>query len=144
MRSNDPARPDQWRSCMDPKTLRYAPTHEWAHLENGVCTVGITKFAVEQLTDVTHVELPKVGRSLRAKESMGEIESVKAVSDLYAPVGGEVVESNQAALEADPSLIAEDPYGRGWMVRIRVAPGTTLDHLLTLAQYEQQIASEGH
>jgi glycine cleavage system H protein len=129
---------------MDPKQLRYAPTHEWAHLDNGVCTVGITKFAVEQLTDVTHVELPKVGRQVTAKDPMGEIESVKAVSDLYAPVGGEVIENNQAALESDPSLIAADPYGKGWMVRIRVKPGTTLDHLLTPEKYEQQIASEGH
>src|SRR5687767_13390694 len=98
---------------MDPKQLRYAPTHEWAHLENGVCTVGITKFAVEQLTDVTHVELPKVGRQVQAGGAMGEIESVKAVSDIYAPVDGAVVENNQASLEADPGVIAADPYGRG-------------------------------
>jgi len=129
---------------MDPKQLRYAPTHEWAHLENGVCTVGISKFAVEQLTDVTHVELPKVGRQVQAKDPMGEIESVKAVSDIYAPVSGEVTETNQAALQADPTIISADPYGKGWMVRLRVAPGTKLDHLLTLQQYEQQVASEGH
>jgi len=120
---------------MDPKQLRYAPTHEWAHLENGVCTVGISKFAVEQLTDVTHVELPKVGRQVQAKDPMGEIESVKAVSDIYAPVSGEVTETNQAALQADPTIISADPYGKGWMVRLRVAPGTKLDHLLTLQQY---------
>src|SRR5262245_35389500 len=72
------------RSRMDPKQLRYAPTHEWAHLDNGVCTVGITQFAVEQLTDVTHVELPKPGRQVQARDPMGEIESVKAVSDIYA------------------------------------------------------------
>jgi glycine cleavage system H protein len=129
---------------MDPKQLRYALTHEWAHLENGICTVGITAFAVEQLTDVTHVELPKVGRQVRARDPMGEIESVKAVSDIYAPVDGAVAENNQAALEADPGVIAADPYGRGWMVRLRVAAGATLDHLMTLEQYEQQIASEGH
>ncbi len=129
---------------MDPKQLRYAPTHEWAHLDNGVCTVGITKFAVEQLTDVTHVELPKPGRKVTAKDSLGEIESVKAVSDIYAPVDGEVLENNQAALEDDPGLIAQDPYGRGWLVKLRTSPGTKLDHLLTYDQYEQQIASEGH
>jgi glycine cleavage system H protein len=128
---------------MDPKQLRYAPTHEWAHLADGVCTVGISQFAVEQLTDVTHVELPKVGRQVRAKDSMGEIESVKAVSDIYAPVDGEVAANNQAALEADPGIITADPYGQGWLVRLSVAPGTTLDHLLTYDQYQQQLASEG-
>jgi glycine cleavage system H protein len=129
---------------MDPKQLRYAPTHEWAHLDNGVCTVGITQFAVEQLTDVTHVELPKTGRQVQAKDPMGEIESVKAVSDIYAPVVGEVVENNEAALQADPSIITADPLGKGWMIKLRVAPGTTLDHLMTLEQYEKQIAAEGH
>src|SRR5262245_13498811 len=128
---------------MDPKEVRFAPTHEWASLVDNVCTVGISQFAVEQLTDVTHVELPKVGRMVKAGESMGEIESVKAVSDIYAPVEGEVIENNQAALEADPGLIAADPYGQGWMVRLSVKPRTTLDHLLTYDQYQKQIASEG-
>jgi glycine cleavage system H protein len=128
---------------MDPKTLRYARTHEWAHLDKGVCTVGITKFAVDQLTDVVYIELPDVGDHVFAGESFGEIESVKAVSDLYAPVSGEVVEINQALVE-DPSAVAEDPYGKGWMLKIKVEPGTTLDSLMTLADYEKQIASEGH
>src|SRR5437588_8694544 len=128
---------------MDPKSLRYATTHEWAALEGGICTLGITKFAVEQLTDVVYIELPDVGDHVFKGDSFGEIESVKAVSDLYSPVSGEVIEINKK-LENDPALIGNDPYGAGWMVKVRVEGGTTLDHLLTLEQYEKQIASEGH
>jgi glycine cleavage system H protein len=128
---------------MDPKSLRYAPTHEWASLDGDVCTIGITKFAVEQLTDVVYIELPDVGDHVFAKDGFGEIESVKAVSDLYAPVDGEVIAVNEAVVN-DPSLVADDPYGKGWMIRIKVERGTTLDHMMTLEQYEKQIASEGH
>jgi glycine cleavage system H protein len=129
---------------MDPKKLRYAPTHEWAYMEGNVCTVGITKFAVEQLTDVVYIELPDTGDNVFAGDSFGEIESVKAVSDLYSPVDGEVSAINEA-LVTDPSPIAKDPYGKGWMVKIKVEPGATLDKLMTLEQYEKQIASsDGH
>ena len=128
---------------MDPKTLRYAKSHEWAALQGDLCTVGITKFAVEQLTDVVYIELPEVGDHVFSGESFGEIESVKAVSDLYAPVNGEVVEINEKLLD-DPTAVTADPLGKGWMIKIRVEPGTTLDHLLTLDQYDQQIASEEH
>ena len=128
---------------MDPKTLRFAKTHEWAVLEGGICTVGITKFAVEQLTDIVYIELPDVGDHTFAGESFGEIESVKAVSDLYAPVNGEVAEINEKILD-DPTGVAKDPYGNGWMLKIKVEPGATLDHLMTLEQYEKQIASESH
>src|SRR5215468_7246646 len=127
-------------NSMDPKTLRYATTHEWSRLEGDVCTLGITKFAVEQLTDVVYVELPEVGDHVFQGESFGEIESVKAVSDLYSPVNGEVVTINEKIID-DPTKIAADPYGKGWMVKIKVEPGTTLDHLMTLAQYEKQISS---
>jgi glycine cleavage system H protein len=128
---------------MDPQTLRFAPTHEWAIQKGDVVTVGITQFAVEQLTDIVYVELPHVGDHVFAAESLGEIESVKAVSPLYAPVSGEVIEINEPLLE-DPSPITQDPYGKGWMVRIRIEEGTTLDKLLTWEQYQKQIASEGH
>src|ERR1700693_5369067 len=106
---------------MIPKNLRYASTHEWVGLEGDVCTVGITAFAVEQLTDVVFVELDKVGTKLKAGDKFGVIESVKAVSDLYAPVGGEVVATNDAIVK-DPSLVAADPFGQSWMVKIKVAP----------------------
>ena len=128
---------------MDPKNLRFATTHEWAHLEGDTCTVGITKFAVEQLTDVVYIELPDPGDHVFAGEGFGEIESVKAVSDLYAPVSGEVVAVNEKLLN-DPTVLTKDPYGKGWMVKIKVEPGTKLDDLMTLEQYEKQIASEGH
>ena len=128
---------------MDPKHLRFAPSHEWASLDGDTCTVGITKFAVEQLTDVVYIELPDVGDHTFAGEGFGEIESVKAVSDLYAPVDGEVIAVNEKLLN-DPTAVSTDPYGAGWMAKIKVEPKTTLDHLLTLEQYEKQIASEGH
>ena len=128
---------------MDPKNLRYAKSHEWASLQGDVCTVGITKFAVDQLTDVVYIELPDVGDHVFKGESFGEIESVKAVNDLYSPVDGQVAEINEKLVD-DPTIITGDPYGGGWMVKIKVEPGTTLDHLMTLEQYEQQIASEEH
>jgi glycine cleavage system H protein len=128
---------------MDLSKLRYAKSHEWADLQGDVCTVGITQFAIEQLTDVTNLELPKAGKKLEAGKPFGEIESVKAVFDLYAPVSGEVIEVNAAAA-ADPGLINQDPYGKGWMIKIKVALGTTLAHLMDLAQYEKQLAEEGH
>ncbi len=127
----------------DPKTLRYAKTHEWAKLEGDVCTLGITQFAVDQLTDLIYVELPDPGDHTFAGESFGEIESVKAVSDLYAPVNGEVIEINEKLID-DPGRLAKDPYGKGWMIKVRIEPGQNLDHLMTLEQYEKQIASEEH
>jgi glycine cleavage system H protein len=128
---------------MDLSKLRYAKSHEWADLQGDVCTVGITKFAVEQLTDVTNLELPKIGKKLEGGKPFGEIESVKAVFDLYSPVSGEVIEVNTAVAN-DPGLVNQDPYGKGWMIKIKVAPGTTLNHLMDLATYEKQLAEEGH
>ena len=135
---------------MDPALLYYAETHEWVSLDGEIATVGITQFAVDQLTDLVYVELPRVGRRLQAKEPFGEVESVKAVSDLYSPVAGEVIETNPL-LAVDPKTkqqdamkIAQDPYGTGWLIRLRVPPGTTVIHLLTLKQYNQQIAEEQH
>jgi glycine cleavage system H protein len=128
---------------MDLTTLRYAKSHEWARLDGDTCTVGITKFAVDQLTDVTYLKLPNVGAAVATDAPFGEVESVKAVSDLYSPVDGVVTAVNQKAVD-DPSLLTRDPYDLGWLIKVKVAPGTTLAHLLTLDRYEQQIASEGH
>jgi glycine cleavage system H protein len=128
---------------MNLTALRYAKSHEWAKADGGLVTVGITQYAVDQLTDVTHLQLPKVGAAVTAGKPFGEIESVKAVFDLYAPVTGEVAEVN-AALAADPAPINADCYGAGWMLKIRPAPGATLDHLMTKAQYDKQLAEEGH
>jgi glycine cleavage system H protein len=128
---------------MDPQALRYAPTHEWAGMDGDVCVVGITKFAVEQLTDIVYIDLPDVGDPVFAGKSFGEIESVKAVSDLYSPINGEIVAVNEKLIN-DPTIISQDPYGKGWMIKIKPDKGAGLDHLLTLQQYEKQIASEGH
>jgi glycine cleavage system H protein len=128
---------------MDAKTLKFATTHEWATIADGICTVGISQFAVDQLTDVVYIELPEVGDHVFQGESFGEIESVKAVSDLYSPVNGEVVEINEKLVD-DPTRITGDPYGKGWLAKIKVEPGVTLDHLMNLEQYEKQIASDDH
>ena len=127
-----------------PKDLRYSPTHEWAKMEGDLCTMGITKFAVEQLTDVVYIEIKKEsGDAVEAGDEFGEIESVKAVSGLYAPVGGTVTAVNQKIV-ADPASISADPYGAGWIIKLKLAAGTTLDKLLTPEQYEKQIASQAH
>jgi glycine cleavage system H protein len=130
---------------MVPKELRYAKTHEWARMEGDVCTVGITQFAVEQLTDVVAVELPRVGKPVVVSDEkgFGVIESVKAVSDLYAPVAGVVIDVNKAVAD-DPALVGADPYGKGWLIKIKIAPGAATGHLLTAQQYEAQIAEQGH
>ena len=124
---------------MDPKKLRYTTTHEWASLDGDLCTVGISQFAVEQLTDVVYLDLPDVGDHVFVGESFGEVESVKAVSDLNSPVNGEITAVNEKLIN-DPSAVASDPYGQGWLIKIKVEPGTTLDHLLTPEQYEKQLA----
>jgi glycine cleavage system H protein len=133
---------------MDPKSLRYAPTHEWASLSGGVVTLGITAFAAEQLGDVTLVDIKKPGTSVEANQSCGEIESVKSVSDIYAPVAGEIFENNNdainQALNGDSKALTTDPYGKFWLVKLRVAPGAALDNMLDLAGYERHLAAEGH
>jgi len=124
---------------MVPADLRYTKEHEWVRLEGDVATVGVTDFAADQLGDIVFVELPEVGRSLDQFAAFGVVESVKAVSDLFAPVSGEVAERN-AALAAKPELVNDDPFGAGWMIRLRIADATQLDGLLDPAGYEQLTA----
>ena len=128
---------------MDPTSLRYSKTHEWVSLADNIATVGITKFAADQLQDITFIKLPSVGAQLSADASFGEIETVKAVSDLYAPVAGEVVAVNDG-LSENPEPVTADPFSAGWLVRVRLAPGGNLSHLMTLADYEKQVESEPH
>ena len=128
---------------MDLNALRYAKSHEWSQLDGDIVTVGITQYAVDQLTDVTYLQLPKVGDAVTAGKPFGEIESVKAVFDLYAPVSGTVTEIN-SKLAAEPSAINLDCYGPGWMVKVKLGKGATLDHLMTKPQYDAQLAEEGH
>ncbi len=131
---------------MNPESLLYTETHEWVHVqdEDGhkVATVGISDFAVEQLTDLVFLELPQVGRRLQAGEEFGEVESVKAVSPLYSPVGGEVVAVNQG-LPEHLDRLSEDPFGEGWLIKVRLDDETSLARLLDYQAYRAQCA-EGH
>ena len=126
-----------------PAELRYTKEHEWAKVEGGRARIGITAFAQEQLGDVVFVELPKVGAKVSAMKTFGVVESVKAVSDLFAPVSGEVVEIN-AELPKKPETINTDPYGQGWMIVVKMANAKELDALLSAPEYEKLIASAGH
>ncbi len=126
---------------MDYAALRFASSHEWAKQDGDTVTVGVTAFAVEQLTDVTYLELPKVGKVCKAGDEFGVIESVKSTSSLYAPVAGEVIAVNDAATK-DTNIVNADPFGAGWLVKFKLTPGATLSHLLTKDQYDAQVS--GH
>ncbi|MBI1901813.1 MAG: glycine cleavage system protein GcvH [Planctomycetia bacterium] len=132
---------------LKPEELLYAETHEWVHVQpkgtDTIAVVGISAFAVEALTDLVFVQLPEVGRKVQAGKPFGEIESVKAVSDLYSPVDGEVVEVN-TKLPDRLEILSHDPYGEGWMVKIRVTDKSALGKLKNHAAYQQQCAEEGH
>ncbi len=124
---------------MVPTDLRYTKDHEWVRVEGDGATVGITEYATSQLGDIVFVELPAAGRSLAQGATFGVVESVKAVSDLFAPVSGVVTEGNEA-LAGEPELVNTDPYGAGWMVRLRVTDLAELDELLDPAAYDALIA----
>ena len=126
-----------------PADLKYTQDHEWAKREARGIRVGITAFAQSELGDVVFVELPKVGAKVAQSQSFGVVESVKAVSDLFAPVSGEVVEVNGALAKA-PETVNQDPYGQGWMIVVKPSSAAEYDQLLTAAQYEALIAQGGH
>jgi len=130
---------------MTPEDSRYAKSHEYIHVEGEVGTIGITDYAQKELGDVVFVELPQVGTQLEAGDELGSIESVKAVSELFAPVGGEVVEVNERLTEK-PELVNTDPYGDGWMVRIKLADASEVEELLmTAEEYDEYVETEsGH
>lgn len=121
-----------------PDDLKYTKEHEWVLVEDKIATVGITDHAQEQLGDVVFVELPAVGDQVTKDDEMGVVESVKAVSDVYAPVSGTVVEVNDD-LPENTEMVNEDPYGDGWMVKIQLSDPTDLEDLLTAAEYEQHV-----
>jgi len=125
-----------------PGDLRYTKDHEWAKPDDKRYRVGITHYAQEQLGDVVFVELPKVGTKVVAKKAFGVVESVKAVSDLFAPLSGEIVEIN-GELPTSPQTVNQDPYGKGWMIVIAPSKPDEWNELLTASQYEQFL-SEGH
>jgi glycine cleavage system H protein len=132
---------------VNPDKLLFAKTHEWvAVVDDGgqkIATIGLTKFAVEALTDLVFIELPKVGRQVKAEESFCEVESVKAVSDVYAPVSGEVIAVNESLPDHLETLSA-DPYGDGWIARIRITDEAALKNLMDHAAYQKQCAEEAH
>ena len=127
---------------MHPQDLRYSKDHEWIRVDGERSTVGITDYAQKQLGDVVFVELPPPGRTLRAGESFGSVESVKAVSELFSPVSGEVVETN-GALQGKPETINNDPHGAGWMIVLKLKDPAEAQALMDAARYEAHIQGEG-
>ncbi len=123
---------------MDPEGLKYNASHEWVGLsDDGLAVIGITDFALEQLTDLVYMALPEMGKTVNVGEEFGEVESVKAVSPLYSPVAGEVVEVHSDLVDNLESL-ADDPFGNGWIVKVKPAEGFSLDHLMDYASYQKQ------
>ena len=124
-----------------PDDLRYSKEHEWVRVEDGVGAVGITDYAQDQLGDIVYLDLPAAGTAVMQFEKMGEIESVKAVSDLYSPVSGEVLEVNQDAI-GDPELVNKEPYARGWLIKVKLTDTAELDGLLSPDGYADVLAAE--
>jgi len=122
-----------------PTDRKYSRTHEWFLIEGDVVTLGITRFAADELTDITFVDLPAAGSTVAAGQTCGEIESVKATSELFTAVGGEVIEVNAALADA-PELVNRDPFGRGWMLKIRVSDPSPLDTLMDARAYDEMLA----
>ncbi len=125
---------------MVPAELRYTTDHEWVRLDGDSATVGITQYAADQLGDIVFVELPNVGRALEQASAFGVVESVKAVSDLFAPLSGEVTATNPG-LTAAPESVNSDPYGEGWMIQLRIADTSQLAELLDAAAYDDLVAA---
>lgn len=121
-----------------PSDRKYTDSHEWIKTEGGMLVLGVTQFAVDQLTDVTYVEMKPAGTKVQAGGAVGEIESVKATSDIYSPVAGEIVEVNKA-LSDDPSILNTDPYGKGWLIKIKAADTAPLNSLKDGAAYDKSL-----
>jgi glycine cleavage system H protein len=128
---------------MDPSTAKFAKSHEWVQMDGDVATIGISDFAVKQLTDLVYIELPAVGKSFSVGQDFGVVESVKAASDLYAPLSGEVVAVNND-LEDDLAALSDDPFGKGWMIQMKVTNPAELAALMDLDAYEKHCQSESH
>jgi len=124
-----------------PDNLHYSKDHEWVRVEGAVAVIGITDHAQEQLGDVVYVELPKPGESFSANESFGSVESVKAVSEIFTPVSGEIAEVN-GSLTDEPEKVNKDPYGEGWMIKVKMGTPGEIDSLLTAAEYEDFTKAE--
>ena len=126
---------------MFPAELKYMDSHEWAKREGDVITVGVSDYAQQEIQDVVYVELPEIGQKLEQKKEFGVIESVKAAFDIYAPASGEVVEINEE-LEDTPECINDDPYGAGWIIKVRLSNPDELDNLLSVDEYRAKLEAE--
>ena len=126
-----------------PKDLKYTKTHEWVKVEGDTAIVGITDFAQEQLSDIVYVDLGNIGKKVNQEQAFGTIEAVKAVSDLYAPVSGEVIAINED-LKNTPDLVNKEPYSKGWMVKIKLSDATQLGKLLDAKGYEDLVSKSSH
>jgi glycine cleavage system H protein len=124
-----------------PTDLRYSESHEWHRVEGDQVTMGLTRFAVDELTDVTYIELPAVGTDVQPSASVGEVESVKTTSDIYIAVAGKVTEVNQAAID-DPSLLNSDPFGKGWLIRVQTSDVSPVDGLMDAAAYDAKYPTD--
>lgn len=128
---------------MDPQQLKYARSHEWVSIDGTEATIGISDFAVKELTDLVFIQLPDVGRRVKQGETFGEVESVKAVSDLYAPCSGEVAAVNSKLVD-DLDPLSSDPFGEGWIIKLKVDDIAQLDGLMDHAAYQQFCESDAH
>jgi len=127
-----------------PKDLKYSKSHEWVRVDGDTATIGLGDYAQNELGDITYLELPDVGDSIVAGEPLGVVESVKAASDIYAPIGGEVLEQNQKAVDA-PELVNQSPYDDAWLIKVRVGDPAELDALMDATAYDEFVESEtGH
>ena len=127
---------------MNPPDLRYSEEHEWVRLESdGIATIGITAFAVESLGDIVFLDLPQVDADLAQSEKLGEVESVKAVSDIYSPLSGRVTERNENAIQS-PQAVNDNPYEDGWLLKVAVSDASQVESLMTTEQYEAFLASQ--
>ena len=121
-----------------PENLKYTEDHEWVKIDGDIATIGVTDFAQGELGDIVYVEVETVGENLNAEDAFGTVEAVKTVSDLFMPISGEVIEFNES-LEADPEVVNTDPYGEGWMIKVKMADATAADALMDAAAYTVHI-----
>ena len=128
---------------MNPEELRYTESHEWVHVNGEIGTIGITDHAQKQLGEIVYLELPEVGHVFNADEEFGTVESVKAVSELYVPVSGEVVEVNKAAV-GEPGIINDDPFGDGWLIKVKLSTDEDVARLMTAEAYAKYVSEEEH
>ncbi len=126
---------------MYPENFRYTKEHEWVHVEGDSATIGITDHAQHELGDIVYVDLPKIGANLEQGKSLGSVESVKAVSDVYAPVGGEVTEINATLADA-PEKLNEDPHGAAWLIKLKLGDAAQVQNLMTAAEYQTYVGAE--